>query len=43
MTTKKDTRNTIKKPQNFDIKRGQEAIEKVIRDNTEWLKEMAKK
>ena len=42
MTTT-NARPQIKKPANFDLKKGQAAAQKVIRENKEWLKEMADK
>ena len=33
----------IKKPENFDLKRGEEMVMRIIRRNQEWVKEMAKK
>ena len=41
MTT--STNATVRKPANFDLKKGKEFTEKFIRENTEWIKEMAKK
>ena len=31
----------LKKPENFDVKKGSVAVDKVIRENQQWLKEMA--
>jgi hypothetical protein len=42
MTTAKPLPPT-KRPANFDLKKGQAAAQKVIRENKEWLKEMADK
>ena len=42
MTTT-NARPQIKKPAIFDLKKGQAAAQKVIRENKEWLKEMADK
>jgi hypothetical protein len=33
----------IKKPENFDAKAAEELVKKVIRENKQWLKEMADK
>ena len=33
----------IKRPENFDLKKGEAVVQKVIRENKEWLKEMADK
>jgi hypothetical protein len=41
MTTQ--TKPEIKKPENFDLKKGEEMIMRLIRRNQEWVKEMAKK
>jgi hypothetical protein len=41
MTTQ--TKPTIRKPENFDLKKGEEMIMRLIRRNQEWVKEMAKK
>ena len=34
---------SIKKPRTLDLEKGRAIVEKVIRENQEWLKEMAKK
>jgi hypothetical protein len=34
---------TIKKPENFDLKKGEAMVMRIIRRNQEWVKEMAKK
>lgn len=34
---------TTQKPMEFDFKKGQEMVDQMVRDNIEWLKEMAKK
>ena len=41
VATKKQPRPELKKPENFDLKKAQDAAEKVIRENIDWLKEMA--
>jgi hypothetical protein len=33
----------IKKPENFDLEKGRETALRIIRENEEWVKEMAKK
>jgi hypothetical protein len=33
----------IKKPANFDLKKGMAIVETVIEENKDWLKEMARK
>jgi len=33
----------IKKPENFDLKKGEELAMRIVRRNQEWVKEMAKK
>ena len=33
----------IKKPENFDVEKGRVAIERVIQENKEWVREMANK
>ena len=46
MTTKRKptpSKPEIKKPENFDLPRARAAIERLIQDNKEWVKEMAKK
>jgi hypothetical protein len=34
---------TLKKPEPFDLKKGKKVAERMIRENREWLKEMAKR
>jgi hypothetical protein len=41
MTNK--ARPQIKKPENFDLKKFNAVAEKIIRENKEWLKEIADK
>jgi hypothetical protein len=41
MTT--ETRPPVKSPGKIDQKAGQAVVQKVIRENKEWLKEMADK
>ena len=43
MTTKPVTKPEIKRPANWDLKKGMTIADKVIRENKEWLKEMADK
>ena len=43
MTTKPINKPEIKRPANWDLKRGMAVAEKAIRENKEWLKEMADK
>ena len=43
MTTRKQTKPEIKKPENLDLSKGEAVFEKIIRENKEWLKEMANK
>lgn len=38
-----DAKPQIKEPEHFDGERANEMLEKVIRENQEWLEEMAKK
>jgi hypothetical protein len=33
----------IKKPANLDLRKGERVVQKVLRENKEWLKEMADK
>lgn len=33
----------VKKPERLDLKKGKRIAERVIRENREWLKEMAKR
>ena len=33
----------VKKPPKLDMKKADDAIRRLIRENTEWLKEMARK
>jgi hypothetical protein len=42
-TMSTQTRPEVVKPENLDIKGAQAMIKKVIRENKEWLKEMADK
>ncbi len=35
--------SAVKKPGKLDFKRAEKVVKKVIDENTEWLKEMAKK
>ena len=42
MSTTK-TRPSIKRPATFDLKKAEAVVQKVIRENKEWLKEMADK
>ena len=37
------TNPEIKKPQHLDLKKGKAVVRRVIRENKEWLKEMANK
>jgi hypothetical protein len=41
MTTQ--TRPQIKSPKNIDLEKAQFVVQKIIRENKEWLKEMADK
>ena len=41
MTTQ--TSPGLRKPGNLDLKKGQTLVKKVIRENKEWIKEMADK
>lgn len=41
MTTQ--AKPTIKKPKNFDLKKAEATVTKIIQDNKEWVKEMAAK
>jgi hypothetical protein len=41
--TKQQTKPQIKKPENFDLKEAEAAVMKLIRENKEWVKEMATK
>ena len=41
--TNKQTQPEIKKPENLDLKNGEEIMKKVIQENKAWLKEMADK
>ena len=41
VTTK--TKPEIKKPERLNLKGAQEMIEEIVRENKEWLKEMADK
>ena len=43
MTTKQQRRPEIKRPENFDLKEAEAAVMKLIRENKEWVKEMAAK
>ncbi|HLF70694.1 MAG TPA: hypothetical protein VI759_00875 [Dehalococcoidia bacterium] len=43
MVKKVQTKPELKKPENFDWKKGEATIKKLIEENLEWLKEMAKK
>ena len=38
---KKDRPIELKKPENLDLEKGKLIVEQVIRENQEWLKEMA--
>jgi hypothetical protein len=42
MTTT-NTKPELKKPKNFDLKRGMATVMKLIEENHDWVKEMAKK
>lgn len=39
----KKTPSEIKRPANFNVKKADAVVQKVIRENKEWLKEMADK
>ena len=46
MTTKRKPslkKLDIKKPENFELEKARVAVERLIRENKEWVKEMAKK
>ena len=46
MTTQSDRsikKPQIKKPDNFDLEKGREFVLRIIQENKEWVKEMAKK
>ena len=43
MTEEKQPRPELKKPEDIDFKAMMEFIKKVIAENKDWLKEMAKK
>jgi hypothetical protein len=41
MTTKQ--KRELKKPTKFNLKRAEATVDKIIRENKEWIKEMARK
>jgi len=43
MVAKPEEKPTVKKPKNLDLKKAREVSKRVIKENTAWLKEMAKK
>ena len=43
MVKKTQAKLELQKPKNFDLEKGKAMVEKVIRANTKWLKEMADK
>ena len=46
MTTqaKRPIKNTeLRKPENFDLKKARTAVLRIIQENKEWVREMAKK
>jgi len=43
MVAKPEQQPTVKKPKNLDLKKFRETGRRMIRENTAWLKEMAKK
>jgi hypothetical protein len=43
MAVEKERDIQLKKPEPFNLKKGKKVAKRVIRENREWLKEMAKR